>query len=155
MAFGMPRNATTRVCGLARKLCYANVQLSLDDHCDCLPACFSISYDAELSAARYNRRRFQHGMNRTHADRRQYVRLAVSFKENQFFAAHRRELYGRTDFLANCGGLLGLFMGFSLLSVVEVVYYCTLRLFCNLRRRRAAKRKAGSRRPLVSVVDVY
>lgn len=84
-------------------------------------------------------------MNRTFQDRRQYVRMSISFKDNQFFASHRRELYGRTDFLANCGGLLGLFMGFSLLSIVEVVYYCTLRLACNLYRRRKAKRQLLSR----------
>lgn len=41
----------------------------------------------------------------------------------------RSELYGPTDFLANCGGLLGLFMGVSLLSIVEIVYYLTIRLF--------------------------
>lgn len=57
------------------------------------------------------------------------------------FASRRSELYGTTDFVANCGGLLGLFMGVSLLSVVEAIYYCTLRLGCNLRKRRLKKRK--------------
>lgn len=30
-----------------------------------------------------------------------------------------------------CGGLLGLFSGFSILSVVEIIYYATLRLWYN------------------------
>lgn len=31
------------------------------------------------------------------------------FKANKFISNQRSELYGRTDFLAHCGGLLGLF----------------------------------------------
>lgn len=38
-----------------------------------------------------------------------------------------------TDFVAACGGLLGLFMGISLLSIVEFVYYFSLRLLCSFR----------------------
>lgn len=149
VTFAMPRSAGTPVCGLGRRPCYNFVTLSADDNCNCLPACRSITYDAELSFARYNRRRYLHAQNITKSERRQYVRLAISFKDNQFFASHRRELYGPTDFLANCGGLLGLFMGFSLLSIVEVVYYCTLRLACNLyRRRRAAAKLATVRRTI-------
>lgn len=65
----------------------------------------------------------------------QPARLAIFFKENQFITSKRSELYGRTDFVANCGGLLGLFMGVSLLSIVEIIYHITLRLCCSLRKR--------------------
>lgn len=51
----------------------------------------------------------------------------IFFKEAQFITSRRSELYGQTDFLANCGGLLGLFMGFSILSVAEILYFLTLR----------------------------
>lgn len=68
-------------------------------------------------------------------------RLSIFFKEHQFITSKRSELYGQTDFLANCGGLLGLFMGVSLLSIVEVIYYCTLRLGCTLRMRHLRKRQ--------------
>jgi acid-sensing ion channel, other len=64
------------------------------------------------------------------------TRLSLMFKEEQFFASKRSELYGQTDFIANCGGLLGLFMGVSLLSIVEVFYFFTLRLCCTLRMQR-------------------
>lgn len=55
----------------------------------------------------------------------------VFFKEAQFITSRRSELYGQTDFLANCGGLLGLFMGFSILSLVEILYFLTLRCVLN------------------------
>lgn len=38
----------------------------------------------------------------------------------------RHELYGWVQFIANCGGLLGLFMGFSIVSIIEIVYYILL-----------------------------
>lgn len=66
----------------------------------------------------------------------QPARLSIFFKENQFITSKRSELYGQTDFLANCGGLLGLFMGVSLLSIVEIIYFCTLRFCCSIRRKR-------------------
>lgn len=66
--------------------------------------------------------------------RMKMTRLTISFKEMQFITSERNELYGSTDFLANCGGLLGLFTGFSFLSMVEMIYFLTLRLICNIRK---------------------
>lgn len=57
------------------------------------------------------------------------------FKETEFIQLKRNELYGWTDFIANCGGLLGLFMGVSFLSVIEIVYFFTLRLWQNVRNQ--------------------
>lgn len=64
------------------------------------------------------------------------ARLIIFFKEHQIVTSKRSELYGQTDILANCGGLLGLFMGVSVLSIIEFIYYFTLRLGCTLRNRR-------------------
>lgn len=38
-------------------------------------------------------------------------RLSITFKDLQLIPVKRQELYNRTDFLASCGGLLGLFTG--------------------------------------------
>ncbi|KAI8439387.1 hypothetical protein MSG28_013193 [Choristoneura fumiferana] len=70
------------------------------------------------------------------------TRIFIFFKEAQFITSRRSELYGQTDFLANCGGLLGLFMGFSFLSVVEIIYFLTLRLWCALWKKKSKKRVA-------------
>lgn len=32
-----------------------------------------------------------------------------------------------TDFIANCGGILGLCLGVSLFSIIELLYYCLAR----------------------------
>lgn len=59
--------------------------------------------------------------------------LLVYFKANTFIPLERNELFGPFDFLANVGGLLGLFIGFSLLSMVELIYFFSLRIICNLK----------------------
>lgn len=67
--------------------------------------------------------------------------LGVFFKDHQYIALKRQELYSHTDFLADVGGLLGLFMGVSALSVVEIFYYLTLRTGCTMNKRRDRKQK--------------
>ena len=52
--------------------------------------------------------------------------ISIYFKEDQFFAMERHELYGWIQFVANSGGLAGLFMGFSIVSVIEIFYYIML-----------------------------
>lgn len=42
---------------------------------------------------------------------------------------NRIELHTTSDFLANCGGLFGLFIGASLLSFIEIIYYSTFQYF--------------------------
>jgi amiloride-sensitive sodium channel len=59
--------------------------------------------------------------------------LTIYFKSDSFITSVRNELYGPMDFLANFGGLLGLFTGFSFLSLMEIFYFLTIRLFCNTR----------------------
>ncbi|KAF2889234.1 hypothetical protein ILUMI_16939, partial [Ignelater luminosus] len=63
-----------------------------------------------------------------------YSRLIVYYKDMQFITSERHQLYGTVDFLASCGGLLGLFCGFSFTSSMEILYFLTLRFFCNLKK---------------------
>jgi Amiloride-sensitive sodium channel len=42
--------------------------------------------------------------------------------------SQRTELYGLIDFLANCGGILGLCLGVSVISILEILFFCTIRL---------------------------
>lgn len=51
-------------------------------------------------------------------------RVSISFQDDYFTAAQRSEIYGDTDFLAYCGGLISLCVGASILSIIELVYFC-------------------------------
>lgn len=63
--------------------------------------------------------------------------LAVYYKEAQFISIKRNQLFGLNDFIANCGGILGLFMGVSLLSIVEMLYFLTMKPLINYCMRRS------------------
>ncbi|KAG4070425.1 hypothetical protein HA402_005657 [Bradysia odoriphaga] len=158
--FSMPRDKNTPICGAAKIACYNEAEdnllkeqfaegLTLEPGaervkaCNCLPACTSITYDAEISQAPFDWISLFNAYNSPLDEfpGMQPARLSIFFKENQFITSKRSELYGPTDFLANCGGLLGLFMGASFLSIVELLYFFSLRLCCNLRSRMHRKRK--------------
>lgn len=60
-------------------------------------------------------------------------RLTIYFQEPQFEVTERYALFGFSDYIAASGGVLGLFMGFSILSFIELLYYL-LCLIANLKR---------------------
>lgn len=68
-------------------------------------------------------------------------RFALYYKETQFTAIKRTVMFGVTTLIANCGGIFGLFMGISSLSIIEFAYFFSVRLFNNLRKRRNIKKK--------------
>ncbi|XP_049875788.1 pickpocket protein 28 isoform X2 [Pectinophora gossypiella] len=168
--FGVPRGPDMKVCNAGKVACLkqaqmdlvltlAQLELNIDDtnenetlresreiaaKCQCMPACTSIEYEAETSQADYNWKAiftaYKQPIEENENDVK-FARVMIFFKEAQFITSRRSELYGQTDFLANCGGVLGLFLGFSILSVVELLYFLTLRICCVLWRRRAAKKK--------------
>lgn len=53
--------------------------------------------------------------------------LSVYFGSDGFVAYKRFESYGAVGLLSKIGGLLGLFFGLSMLSIIETVYFFTLR----------------------------
>lgn len=62
--------------------------------------------------------------------------LAIFFQEPYVTMIKRVELYTYSNFLAVCGGLLGLFLGVSVLSIIEFIYFSTLRLYWQLKQWR-------------------
>nr|XP_029720869.1 pickpocket protein 28-like [Aedes albopictus] len=152
--FSMPRSPKVKICGVTMEKCYeiATVELlemevkyrenprlkNLDD-CNCLPSCTSVQYNTEISQASFEWKRLL-PVVKTFGDSLKGVQvsyLIVFFKDAQFIPVKRSELFGLTDFLANCGGLLGLFMGVSILSLVEIFYYCIIKplvMWCKARK---------------------
>ncbi|EFA08874.1 pickpocket protein 28 isoform X2 [Tribolium castaneum] len=104
--------------------------------CRCFPICTSMYYDVENTQATWDwRTTYKYNKHKridVNDKKKRMSMLQVFFKGNQFIYSERNELYGSTDLLANVGGLLGLFIGFSALSLVEIIYYLTLRIICNV-----------------------
>ncbi|XP_052873202.1 pickpocket protein 28-like [Anopheles cruzii] len=156
--FSLPRTPGARICGMGKLMCCDRAQADLQgmdllhamdrsdeslERCDCLTSCNTIYYDTEISQAKFDWRMLAKRMKLSsdEIDQSELSYLKVHFKVSRFIPIKRSELFGVTDFLANCGGILGLFMGVSILSIVEILYYCTLKPFMD---RRAA---VASRQP--------
>jgi acid-sensing ion channel, other len=105
--------------------------------CGCLPDCNTLSYDVEISQTPTN---FTGWFKKVILDdffeNSRSTNLRIAFKDSEFVAIRRMELHGPIDFLADCGGLLGLFMGISFISILELAYFCTIRLLSNLQEQR-------------------
>lgn len=66
----------------------------------------------------------------------------------------RTEMYTTTNFFANCGGLLGLFLGISMLSIIEFIYYSTLRLYWSLKRWKREHKVVPFERKIINNVSI-
>ena len=62
--------------------------------------------------------------------------IHIYFKHLHFIRNERRQLFGTLDFFSNIGGLLGLCLGLSAISILEFLYFFTMRLFFNKRLNR-------------------
>jgi amiloride-sensitive sodium channel len=51
----------------------------------------------------------------------------------EFLLNEKSEVKFLVDFLANFGGVLRLFIGFCVLSLMEIFYFLSIRIICNLR----------------------
>ncbi|KAL7012613.1 hypothetical protein ACKWTF_014955 [Chironomus riparius] len=60
----------------------------------------------------------------------------VKFRSITFFPYILRRQFTEIDFIAYTGGAFGLFLGISILSFVEIVYYSTIRIVFNWIRDR-------------------
>jgi hypothetical protein len=57
-------------------------------------------------------------------------KLEVLFKSSSFYPLVRQQKLKIDEFSSYCGSCFGLFLGFSVLSAVELVYFFTIRLIC-------------------------
>lgn len=68
----------------------------------------------------------------------------VYFSVDSVFPRLRKEMTTTISLISNAGGLLGLCMGFSLLSLLEIIYHGTLRVWCNIYRKRSEEKFANN-----------
>ena len=132
-------DAKTSICGSINVLCtiwaeqkYSEINdsaMSFRSECNCLPACVSIEYNGDIDRIKLKQSYFDDDGYTS------FSKLTIVFRDHQVETLKRVESATLTDFLAICGGLSGLFLGVSVLSVIEFIYYFTLRLYCNHRSR--------------------
>lgn len=143
----MPRNFdnATIICNRKKAPCYEkvlyNIAHSMDEKysCNyCLPACFEINYGREISSSKLGTGGFVTAellpSNDTDYIRDNLAIIHIFLTDNAYGGFTKSELIGFTEFLSNTGGLLGLFMGFSVISLIEIIYFLSLRPYCVQKR---------------------
>ncbi|XP_053977390.1 pickpocket protein 28-like [Hylaeus volcanicus] len=165
----MPKSSNTPICEKKDDACATNARRAMEmklydedsgltslnvsgtPSCNCYPGCFEINYNVEISQSKLvpnfniaegyvkkSKKYFTENMAVVH----------LFFVESQFTKYVKNELFGFTEFLSSTGGLLGLFMGFSFLSLVEIVYFLTLRICCRIYKNNQAARNILQVQPL-------
>lgn len=98
----------------------------------CLSGCFALNYNPSFSTAKiFERDAFLLSNN---LDAKNVAILHTYYAASSFRSQKKEEFVGFADFLSNMGGLLGLFMGFSVISVIEMFYFISIRPYCNYLR---------------------
>jgi acid-sensing ion channel, other len=118
------RNQSMEICDYRQERQYQAENfrsLRKNSNCDCLDACNSIKYKVEVV--------HQNIFNSSETS------IEFRFKDVDVVPLRRYQPFTFRDFLAQSGGLMGLFAGISVLSVIEVVYFLSLRLMVNLWRK--------------------
>jgi hypothetical protein len=93
-----------------------------DGVCKCLPACNSIEYNYEIFEEQYNEDYFEEDQGV----------FEFRYKDGDYFPMVRYQEFKTKDYLSYVGGLLGLFAGISVLSIIEFAYFFTIRLAVDL-----------------------
>ncbi|TMW44538.1 hypothetical protein DOY81_010383, partial [Sarcophaga bullata] len=150
----LPRfNPDIAICGPNDNFCTNKVQSEIESSnksvsCDsCLPGCFELNYQTVLTAST-----MIYGNFKTSDDFPPEIFNASDkisdlsimhfyYTGNIFRSTTKSEMFGFTEFLSNTGGLLGLFMGFSIFSIIEIVYYITVRPYCAARTMELEKKR--------------
>lgn len=150
----MPRtfNNGTVICNRKKASCYEKVLYNIahaeaNYSCNyCLPACFEINYEREISSSKLGTGGFM-TLETIPSRDVTYIHdnlaiIHIFFNENAYGGFTKSELIGFTEFLSNTGGLLGLFMGFSVISLIEIIYFLSLRPYCAKKRLRTQQQDA-------------
>lgn len=114
---------------------------NLRQKCRCLPDCTFYSYPSEISTGPLDRS-FSHNSLSFFKDTNLTDELLVHVFFSDLIATHyRKDMYQNwLGVLAAFGGLLGLFLGFSLVTGFELIYFFTIRtLFDKLAERMPKK----------------
>lgn len=102
-------SSSTTVCGTRDALCVRNNSEHFSSKlktCKCFPNCDFLKYDIKHFKSE-----------------NQMTTVLVTYDETNFYGYVKRRVFDFEELLASLGGFLGLILGISVLSVIEVVYF--------------------------------
>uniref|UniRef100_A0A2S2PUG1 Sodium channel protein Nach n=1 Tax=Schizaphis graminum TaxID=13262 RepID=A0A2S2PUG1_SCHGA len=122
------RMKNTPVCGPAKMSCWVTASQASSDSCDCLPGCTEFFF--KTSSMNAQRTKIAEINNKNNPLSSSLI-LSVYYQSKNFIGFNRIMTFTFGQFMGNVGGIMGLCLGFSFLSLVEIIYFLTLRPFVN------------------------
>lgn len=107
-AYYMPYVKPLPICGFAKMNCVEESSLlALNENCNCLPGCNELRYDVTYFELKDNP-------------------VSIVSRPNRFqiIKKIRYEWINLIEIIANIGGTFGVFVGFSMLAIFEIFYFC-------------------------------
>ncbi|XP_054087733.1 pickpocket protein 28-like [Zeugodacus cucurbitae] len=98
----------------------------------CWPSCYDLTYLPDFFTTPITHSGFQisnqviKNMSSSYVEKNIAV-VNIYFKESWYRSNKQSEYIGMTDFLSSIGGILGLFFGFSFISLAEIAFYLVLK----------------------------
>lgn len=107
----MPSAEPYPTCGYAKMVCVENALIHTNiERCDCFPACTEIYYTAKSSMTYFPHKTYKGSIRQVSS-------------EFQFTKKIRYEWITKTEIIANIGGVFGVLVGFSMISLFEIIYF--------------------------------
>ncbi|XP_064212989.1 pickpocket protein 28 isoform X2 [Tribolium castaneum] len=146
----LPKNKKVLDCGKRDEKCASQAKEDMEliygngSSCNCLASCYEMNFETSATYSKlYQMSKNQRLENVTNE---YFVKnmavLHFFFKENRYRRQIKSEIYGFTEVLSNVGGLLGLCLGFSILSLIEICYYLSLKILCGFVQTRKKGHKS-------------
>lgn len=98
--------------------------------CSCLPDCTRISYSFELNAI-YDEKPID----------KDQVLVNFHYEKTTMLKYRTDVTFSGMDLLVGFGGIVSLFLGFSVMSGAEIIYYATIAMFYQHQRNRMTRRQ--------------
>ncbi|XP_025203158.1 pickpocket protein 28-like [Melanaphis sacchari] len=129
------RMKNTPVCGPAKMSCWLNASYASSESCDCLPGCTEFFFKTSSMNAHLTKPARKDDKNNLTSSS---LILSVYYQSINFIGFNRIMISTFGQFMGKLGGIMGLCLGFSFLSLVEIFYFLTLRPlvnFCNSKKK--------------------
>ncbi|XP_017783361.1 PREDICTED: pickpocket protein 28-like [Nicrophorus vespilloides] len=149
----LPKNMSTKICDKKKEECSNRAKYIIEKYtkerreCNCLPSCFDINYTKKGYSMGKITKKYNSTVNSDIMQNATFDYFAENmavvhffFSNDKFIKQTKSELYGFSEFLSNTGGLLGLFLGFSFLSAIEIFYFIFLKTSCSFYKKERNKR---------------
>lgn len=139
--FSMIRNDRMKVCTQHDTKCISDAldlfstveRFKSEFPCDCRPACNNLKYQADVTSAIFDFKQVFKAYNESldkEFSQAMLSRLVVYFKDDHYtMKALYENNQGYLEILSQVGGIAALFLGASIISVVEIFYFLIRKFF--------------------------